>query len=78
MWRGSGLKAVPASLVGSLAHVGPHRRMHSSYEKLAEWIFGSGYRIAGPNREIYLVAPWPEGASNHEALWIEIQFPVAR
>ena len=72
------LKAVPASLVGSLDHVFPHRRMHSSYAKLNEWISGSGYRIAGPNREIYLVAPWPEGASNPEALQTEIQFPVAR
>ena len=55
------LKAVPTSLVGSLAHIGPHRRMHSSYEKLTEWISGSGYRIAGPNRETYLVAPWLMG-----------------
>ena len=72
------LKAVPASLVGSLDHGGSHRRMHSSHEKLTEWISGSGYRIAGPNWEIYLVVPWPEGASNPEALQTEIQFPVAR
>lgn len=67
---------LPATLVASVMRKGPYDDFTPAYQALMEWIAANGYRIAGPNRELYLVGP-EAGVPPGEYL-TEIQFPVAR
>lgn len=61
--------------VASLVRKGPYDDFTPSYQTLMDWIEANGYRIVGPNREIYLQGPESELPPQE---WLtEIQFPVA-
>lgn len=62
--------------VASLTRRGPYDDFTPAYQELMSWIQSNGYRIVGPNREIYLTGP--ESGSPPEAWVTEIQFPVAK
>jgi effector-binding domain-containing protein len=62
--------------VASLTRRGPYDDFTPAYQALMAWIQSNGYRIIGPNREIYLTGP--ESGSPPEAYVTEIQFPVAK
>lgn len=52
---------------------GAHELLNDAYQALFTWIERSGYRVAGPNREVYLQAI----SANHPAPVTELQFPVS-
>ncbi len=62
--------------VASLVRPGPYDDFTPAYQELMAWIEANGYRIIGPNREIYLKGPEP-GVSP-EAFLTELQFPVTK
>lgn len=64
---------LPACTVASLIHHGSPEGYTAAYGALMTWIAGSGYRICGPNRELYL--RWEEDPQQNVT---EIQFPVTR
>jgi effector-binding domain-containing protein len=71
------VRELPAyDLVASLTRRGPWDDFTQAYNELMLWIRERGYRIVGPNREIYLKGP-ESGAEPSEFL-VEIQFPVAK
>ncbi len=55
---------------------GPYDDFTPSYQTLMSWIEENGYRIIGPNREIYLRGP--KAGLPPEEYVTEIQFPVAK
>jgi len=40
--------------MASVVHQGPFNTLSQAYNALMQWIQASGYRICGPNREIYI------------------------
>ncbi|PKO21240.1 MAG: MerR family transcriptional regulator [Chloroflexi bacterium HGW-Chloroflexi-1] len=59
-----------------LVHRGSYDGFSDAYGALMGWIEGNGYRIVGPNREMYLVAM---GMVRNPAEYVtEIQFPVVK
>jgi len=79
-----GPQAVPASAdvrivdlpvveVASVVHRGPMEEVGPSYEGLVRWIDDSGYRLAGPSRELYL--EWHDDDPSRNIT--ELQIPIA-
>ena len=65
------------SQVACTVHHGPYEMLSQAYGELIKWIETNGYRIAGPNREIYLKGP--EGKDSDPAEYVtEIQIPVEK
>jgi effector-binding domain-containing protein len=62
--------------VASLTRVGPYDDFTPAYQELMEWVQANGYRMIGPNREIYLQGP--EADIPPEEYVTEIQFPVTK
>jgi effector-binding domain-containing protein len=55
---------------------GSYNNFSESYNQLMAWIEANGYRIAGPNREIYIQGP---GGDAEPADYVtEVQFPVQK
>jgi effector-binding domain-containing protein len=48
-----------------------------AYEVIGRWIEASGYKISGPNREIYLYCTEPV-RQDDDSYVTEIQFPVEK
>lgn len=63
------------TLVASLTRRGPWDDFTEAYEAIMGWIQEKGYRIVGPNREIYLKGP--ESGAEPSNYLVEIQFPIA-
>ncbi|MBI4787857.1 MAG: MerR family transcriptional regulator [Chloroflexi bacterium] len=69
-------------------HLGGFANVGQAYSALTSWIQANGYRIIGPNREVYLVAvmyqktdveyPADFITDKEENRLTEIQFPVAK
>ncbi|OGO13032.1 MAG: transcriptional regulator [Chloroflexi bacterium RBG_13_66_10] len=66
---------LPGATVASLVHRGTYGSIDQAYAALMGWIEANGYRLAGPDREIYL-----EGGTNpDDASYVtEIQQPVEK
>lgn len=60
-------------LMACTIYEGSYLGLHHGYSALGEWIEAHGYRITGPNREVFLHID-TEHTENHIT---EIQFPVA-
>ncbi len=69
------LPTVP--LMASTVLHGPYSALNETYSALMQWIAQSGYRIVGPNREVYLRNQADHGVSPEDCV-TEVQFPVAR
>jgi effector-binding domain-containing protein len=61
--------------VVSLMRTGPYDDFRPAYDVIMQWVQANGYRIAGPNREIYHRGP---GQSPPSEYLTEIQFPVVK
>lgn len=68
------LPAEPA--LACTVHQGPYEELRHAYSALLGWIEANGYRIAGPDREVYLVGP--ERGRDPERYVTELQVPVER
>jgi DNA-binding transcriptional MerR regulator len=68
------VRALPGlAQAACVIHEGTFDDITNSYSTIAQWISSSGYRIAGPSREVYLTAPDEHGKS-----MTEIQYPVEK
>ncbi len=68
---------LPAATMASVVHKGAYNSLNQAYEAIGRWIEANGYKIAGPNREIYLYCTQP--VRQDDDLYVtEIQFPVAK
>jgi effector-binding domain-containing protein len=65
-----------AEQVASVTLEGSYEGMSGAYEGLLGWIKANGYRIVGPNREIYIKGPGPD--YEPAEYLTEIQFPVEK
>jgi DNA-binding transcriptional MerR regulator len=68
---------LPACTVAATVHHGSYDGLNAAYGALMSWIGANGYRIAGPNREIYLRNLADHGVGP-EDLVTEVQFPVVK
>lgn len=66
---------LPAATMASVIHQGSFDGFGESYNAILQWIEANGYRIVGPNREIYLQY---DRSGNPAEYVTEIQFPVAK
>ncbi len=57
-------------------HNGAYERLGEAYNAMMTWIELNGYRVAGPNRDVYLQAP--QAGSGAAGCIAEVQFPVQR
>ncbi len=69
------LPAVPQ--MASTIHHGSYDGLSAAYQAFMAWIQSNGYRIAGPNREIYLRNLADDGVTPDD-LVTEMQFPVEK
>jgi effector-binding domain-containing protein len=59
-------------------HHGPFATIGEAYTALTKWIEANGYRIVGPDREVYLQPPAESGIQTDPNTVTEIQFPVEK
>jgi len=59
-----------------IVHQGGYDTIGEAYSRLMAWIEANGYRITGPNREVYVRGPEP---GRDPATYVtEVQFPVGK
>jgi effector-binding domain-containing protein len=71
------VRELPAiEMMASIIHSGSYDGFNETYTALMAWIEANGYRIVGPNREIYLKGPTD---TEDPSAWVtEVQFPVVK
>lgn len=69
---------LPGGEFASIIHKGPFNTLNLALATLLKWIEENGYRITGPNREIYLYAGDGPVRQDDPSYVTENQFPVAR
>lgn len=57
-------------------HKGPYANLSSAYTALMKWIEENEYKVAGPNRELYLEGEWC--TDNPNEYITEIQIPIEK
>ncbi len=62
--------------LASVIHQGSYGTLSQAYAALMNWIGANGYRINGPNREIYLRGP--EHGGDPASYVTEVQFPIEK
>ena len=72
--RAMELPACPA--MACTIHKGPYEKLIEAYTFMMQWIEDNGYRITGPDREVYLQGPEP--GTNPADYVTEILFPVEK
>lgn len=45
--------ATPAGSIATVTHLGPYGRLHEAHQAVRQWCADHGYKLAGPNWEIY-------------------------
>jgi effector-binding domain-containing protein len=68
---------LPAAKMATVVHHGSYLTLNSAYDALVRWLDGSGYAMAGPNRELYLHFTQPP-RQDDETYVTEIQFPITK
>lgn len=68
---------LPGATMASVIHKGAYNTFNQAYEAVLRWIEANGYRIVGPNREVYLYCTQPV-RQDDDSYVTEIQFPVAK
>ena len=63
--------------MASTIHRGPYSGFNDAYGALMQWIASNGYRIVGPNREVYLRTAADHGVAPEDFV-TEVQFPVIK
>ena len=74
---GDGTVCIEAIARHKCNHKGPYNRLSQAYEALGRWIETNGYKITGPNRELYLYCTQPI-RQDDDSYVTEIQFPVEK
>jgi DNA-binding transcriptional MerR regulator len=68
---------LPGGTVAATIHHGSYATMGDAHEAVITWIDSNGYRIAGPDREVYLYNA-PPFRQDDASFVTEIQYPVER
>ena len=80
--RGAGrvqVRELPAvEMMASVVHHGSLNTLNQAYNALMQWIQANGYRIVGPNREVYVHTGSGEVRQDDPSYVVEVQFPVER
>ncbi len=63
--------------MAAVVHKGAFNRLSQAYEALGHWTEANGYKIIGPNREVYLYCAQPVRQDDNSYV-TEIQFPVEK
>jgi DNA-binding transcriptional MerR regulator len=71
------VRTLPSLDVASAIHRGPYTQLGDAVKAVIQWTEINGYRIAGPEREIYL-QPARNGSQTDPEAVTEIQFPVEK
>jgi DNA-binding transcriptional MerR regulator len=71
------VRMLPAAEVACAVHRGPYSELGQAIEAVIKWTEANGYRIIGPEREIYL-QPARNGNQKDPEAVTEIQFPVEK
>ena len=71
------IRTLPAAEVVCAIHRGPYTTLGEAIEAVIQWTEANGYRITGPEREIYL-QPGRNGSQTDPETVTEIQFPVEK
>ena len=58
-------------------HHGPYAALHQAHTAIHKWIEDNGYRVNGPEREVYL-SPAKAGSQTDPKSVTEIQYPVEK
>ncbi len=68
---------LPGAQMASVVHHGSYNTFNVAYGAALKWIEANGYKIVGPNREVYLYNTNPV-RQDDPSYMTEIQFPVAK
>jgi DNA-binding transcriptional MerR regulator len=69
-----GVSDLPAyERVATCVRVGPPDRAHLTTARIGRWLEVTGYRLAGPNRELFLKPPAPDRLAESV---VEMAFPI--
>ena len=68
---------LPGGTMACVVHNGAYNKLNLAYDAVVKWIEANGYKIVGPNRELYLHATQPV-RQDDESYVTEIQFPVEK
>jgi DNA-binding transcriptional MerR regulator len=71
------MRTLPGADVATAVHRGPYTTLGQTIEAVVQWTEANGYRIVGPEREIYLV-PGRNGSQTDPDTVTEVQFPVEK
>jgi effector-binding domain-containing protein len=70
------VRTLPAvSHVAACVRLGPPQESHLTTARIGQFVAANGYRIAGPNREVFLQRP---SLDRMQDAVVEMQFPVER
>ncbi|MGD8719538.1 MAG: MerR family transcriptional regulator [Candidatus Zixiibacteriota bacterium] len=70
------VRELPGGEMASTIHKGPYSGLNDCYTAALKWIEQNGYRVAGPDREIYLEGAWT--TDDPEQYVTELQIPVEK
>jgi effector-binding domain-containing protein len=71
------VQELPAATMAATVHHGSYNTIGEGHEAVFKWIEANGYRIAGPDREIYLYNTMPICLDDPSYV-TEIQYPVEK
>ncbi|HET8840680.1 MAG TPA: GyrI-like domain-containing protein, partial [Ktedonobacteraceae bacterium] len=71
------VQELPASTMAATIHHGSYQTIGRAHEAILKWIEANGYRIVGPDRELYLYHSMPIRLDNPSYV-TEIQYPVEK
>ncbi|MBW4423937.1 MAG: MerR family transcriptional regulator [Nostoc desertorum CM1-VF14] len=61
--------------IACLVHNGSYNTINQAYAALVSWIEANGYKIIGPNREVYIIGG---NQQDNDTYVTEVQFPVSK
>ncbi|HEY1015921.1 MAG TPA: GyrI-like domain-containing protein, partial [Herpetosiphonaceae bacterium] len=71
------VRELPAATMAATIHHGSYETIGAAHEAVLTWIEANGYRICGPDREVYLHNTMP-ACRDDPSYVTEIQYPVER
>lgn len=71
------VQTLPAATMAATLHHGSYNRIGDAHRAVLGWIDANGYRIAGPDREVYLYNAMPIDPDDPSYI-TEIQYPIEK
>jgi effector-binding domain-containing protein len=68
---------LPAATMAATVHHGSYNTLGEAHVAILKWIEANGYRIAGPDREVYLYNSMPIRLDDPSYV-TEVQYPVEK